>query len=72
MNPPKQKGLGRGLDALLAANNSPESSRQDSLPVGALQPVDLPAAACNCPTASWIDANVAALADDSASNLWNC
>ena len=38
MNPPKQKGLGRGLDALLAANNSPESSRQDSLPVGALQP----------------------------------
>ncbi|GAB2180963.1 ParB/RepB/Spo0J family partition protein [Denitratisoma sp. agr-D3] len=38
MNPPKLKGLGRGLDALLAANNSPEGSRQDSLPVGALQP----------------------------------
>jgi ParB family chromosome partitioning protein len=32
------KGLGRGLDALLAANNSPESQRQDSLPVNALQP----------------------------------
>ena len=38
MNPPKQKGLGRGLDALLAANNSPETQRQDSLAVGALQP----------------------------------
>lgn len=38
MNPPKLKGLGRGLDALLAANNSPEGSRQDTLPVGALQP----------------------------------
>ena len=38
MNPPKLKGLGRGLDALLAANNSPEGSRQDSLLVGALQP----------------------------------
>ena len=38
MNPPKLKGLGRGLDALLAANNTPESSRQDTLPVGALQP----------------------------------
>ncbi|CAG0986848.1 putative chromosome-partitioning protein ParB [Rhodocyclaceae bacterium] len=38
MNPPKMKGLGRGLDALLAANNAPESQRQDSLPVGALQP----------------------------------
>jgi len=35
---PKLKGLGRGLDALLAANNAPESQRQDSLPVGALQP----------------------------------
>ena len=38
MNPPKQKGLGRGLDALLAANNTPEAHRQDTLPVGALQP----------------------------------
>jgi len=40
MNPPKPKlkGLGRGLDALLAANNTPESQRQDTLPVGALQP----------------------------------
>jgi ParB family chromosome partitioning protein len=32
------KGLGRGLDALLAANNTPETSRQDTLPVGVLQP----------------------------------
>jgi ParB family chromosome partitioning protein len=32
------KGLGRGLDALLAANNTPETQRQDTLPVGALQP----------------------------------
>jgi ParB family chromosome partitioning protein len=38
MNPPKLKGLGRGLDALLAANSTPETSRQDTLPVGALQP----------------------------------
>ena len=38
MNPPKQKGLGRGLDALLAANNAPETQRQDSLAVGSLQP----------------------------------
>lgn len=38
MNPPKLKGLGRGLDALLAANNSPEESKQGTLPVGALQP----------------------------------
>ena len=38
MNPPKMKGLGRGLDALLAANNTPETSRQDTLPVGVLQP----------------------------------
>ena len=38
MNPPKQKGLGRGLDALLAANNSAESQRQEMLAVGALQP----------------------------------
>jgi ParB family chromosome partitioning protein len=32
------KGLGRGLDALLAANATPETSRQDKLPVGVLQP----------------------------------
>ena len=38
MNPPKQKGLGRGLDALLAANNTPESQRQEMLGVGMLQP----------------------------------
>lgn len=38
MNPPKQKGLGRGLDALLAANNSAESQRQEMLAVGMLQP----------------------------------
>ena len=38
MNPPKQKGLGRGLDALLAANNTPETQRQDMLGVGVLQP----------------------------------
>lgn len=38
MAPPKMKGLGRGLDALLAANNVPESQRQDTLPVAALQP----------------------------------
>jgi ParB family transcriptional regulator, chromosome partitioning protein len=38
VNPPKQKGLGRGLDALLAANNSPESQRQEVLSVGVLQP----------------------------------
>ncbi len=38
MNPPKQKGLGRGLDALLAANNSAESQRQEMLAVGTLQP----------------------------------
>jgi ParB family chromosome partitioning protein len=38
LNPPKQKGLGRGLDALLAANNTPEAHRQETLTVGALQP----------------------------------
>ena len=38
MNPPKQKGLGRGLDALLAANNSSESQRQEMLAVSTLQP----------------------------------
>ena len=36
--PTKQRGLGRGLDALLAANNSPEAQRQEMLAVGALQP----------------------------------
>jgi len=35
---PKQRGLGRGLDALLAANNAPEVQRQEMLAVGALQP----------------------------------
>lgn len=38
MTPPRMKGLGRGLDALLAANSTSESSRQDTLPVGVLQP----------------------------------
>ena len=38
MKPSKQKGLGRGLDALLAANNTPEAQRQEVLSVGALQP----------------------------------
>jgi ParB family chromosome partitioning protein len=38
MNPPKMKGLGRGLDALLEANNAPESQRQEMLAVGMLQP----------------------------------
>ena len=40
MSPPKAKlkGLGRALDALLAANNAPEAQRQGTLPVGALQP----------------------------------
>ena len=38
MNPPKQKGLGRGLDALLAANNTSEIQRQEMLAVGDLQP----------------------------------
>jgi ParB family chromosome partitioning protein len=38
MNPPKKKGLGRGLDALLAANNTPDATRQEMLSVGALQP----------------------------------
>ncbi len=38
MTPPKMKGLGRGLDALLAANSTPESSRQETLSVGVLQP----------------------------------
>jgi ParB family chromosome partitioning protein len=38
VNPPKMKGLGRGLDALLAANNAPDSQRQEKLSVLALQP----------------------------------
>jgi len=38
VNPPKQKGLGRGLDALLAANNTSDAQRQDSLAVSVLQP----------------------------------
>ena len=38
MNPPKMKGLGRGLDALLAANNDPESHRQETISVALLQP----------------------------------
>ena len=38
MNTPKKKGLGRGLDALLAANSGSEPSRQDKLAVTALQP----------------------------------
>lgn len=39
MTPPKMKGLGRGLDALLAANNAPEKEQQQgTLPVGMLQP----------------------------------
>ncbi len=38
MNATRLKGLGRGLDALLSANNSPEPQRQESLPVGVLQP----------------------------------
>ncbi len=38
MNPTKKKGLGRGLDALLAANSGNEPSRQDKLSVTALQP----------------------------------
>src|SRR5512140_3009512 len=38
MNATRPKGLGRGLDALLSANNAPETQRQDTLPVGSLQP----------------------------------
>ena len=38
MNATRMKGLGRGLDALLAANNSPEAQRQETLSVGVLQP----------------------------------
>jgi ParB family chromosome partitioning protein len=38
MSPPKMKGLGRGLDALLAGNAPSAQARQDTLPVGSLQP----------------------------------
>lgn len=39
MNPPKMKGLGRGLDVLLAGNaETADSQRQDTLPIGSLQP----------------------------------
>jgi ParB family chromosome partitioning protein len=40
MTPPKMKGLGRGLDALLAGNSGADekNSRQDTLAVGQLQP----------------------------------
>ena len=38
MTPPKKKGLGRGLDALLAADSQPSSSRQETLPLDVLQP----------------------------------
>lgn len=39
MNPPKMKGLGRGLDVLLAGNeDATDRQRQATLPVGDLQP----------------------------------
>lgn len=38
MNPPKKKGLGRGLGALLDANTGPEATHQDTLLVTRLQP----------------------------------
>jgi ParB family chromosome partitioning protein len=38
MTPPKLKGLGRGLDALLSGNDSASPARQETLPVGQLQP----------------------------------
>jgi ParB family chromosome partitioning protein len=38
MNATRLKGLGRGLDALLSANNAPETQRQESLSVTLLQP----------------------------------
>ena len=38
MNSPKKKGLGRGLGALLDAQTTQETTRQDSLPVTRLQP----------------------------------
>ncbi len=34
----KMKGLGRGLDALLAGNEAPGREQQRTLPVGSLQP----------------------------------
>jgi ParB family transcriptional regulator, chromosome partitioning protein len=38
MAPPKLKGLGRGLDALLAGDSDAVIQRQDSLPIDQLQP----------------------------------
>jgi len=38
MNPPKMKGLGRGLDALLGGNDKSAPARQETLPVTVLQP----------------------------------
>ncbi|MDP2751979.1 MAG: ParB/RepB/Spo0J family partition protein [Rhodocyclaceae bacterium] len=38
MSSPKRKGLGRGLDALLAANGTADTQRQDMLSVELLQP----------------------------------
>jgi len=38
MNPPRHKGLGRGLDALLAANTGGDAVHQETLAVTALQP----------------------------------
>ncbi len=38
MNATRMKGLGRGLEALLGSNTSPEGQRQAMLPVNALQP----------------------------------
>ncbi len=39
MNPPKMKGLGRGLDVLLAGDGEGvDAQRQDTLPIGDLQP----------------------------------
>lgn len=38
MSTPRIKGLGRGLDALLAANSAGESQRQDTLPTSSIQP----------------------------------
>ncbi len=38
MAPPKMKGLGRGLDALLAGDSGAEPQRQDNLAIDRLQP----------------------------------
>jgi ParB family chromosome partitioning protein len=38
MTPPKPKGLGRGLDALLSGNDNASPARQETLPVSLLQP----------------------------------